>query len=444
MKKTISALLCFCFLSGLLTSCGTKEPLDQKDPITLTMWHVFGSQSDSPMNDMIDEFNRTTGQEKGVVIKVISVSNSSDIHTALLAAASGDAGAGSLPDLFFCYPETAKAIGTDHIVAWNELFSAVELEEYVGAFIEECMVEGKLIVFPVAKSSEALFLNATIFDRFSADTGVTYESLATWEGLFETAAKYFDWSGGKTFLMHDEILHFCQINTASLGGQAFSENNLNFSDPLFRIQWEDIAKAFIAGFLRVEDNYATTCMMTGEIIAAIGSTASILYFKDTVTYRDNTTEPLALVALPCPTTTNGTKMAIQQGVGLSAAVKGDKKKEAAALLFAKWITESEPNLRFVTQAGYMPVKKSAFDAIVDFPFENDAYRGLYETMDKMRREYAFYIPPVVDGYYDILLKFFYSTIEVLTDYRDRYETGQGSLEDLAAESFETLRQVMVD
>ena len=444
MKKIIPVLLCLCLIATLLTSCGSKELLTKNDPVTLTMWHVFGSQADSPMNDMVDEFNRTVGQEKGVVIKVISVSNSSDVHATLLAAARGEAGAGALPDLFFCYPETAKTIGGERIVAWNDLFTEQELSAYVAAFIEEGMADSKLIVFPVAKSTEALFVNATIFDRFSADTGVTYENLATWDGLLTAAAGYYDWSGGQSFLMHDELLQFCQINTQALGGQPFTGDRLNFDDPIFKAQWEIIAQAVIAGYQRLEDNYATTCMMTGDIIAAIGSTASILYFNDTVTYRDNTTEPLVLKALPCPAATGGTKMVIQQGVGLAASVKGDEKKEAAALLFAKWITDGETNLRFVTQAGYMPVKTSAFDAISDFPFENDTYRGLYEAMVLMRNDYEFYLSPVVDGYYDILFKFFYNSLELLTDYRNLYESEGGSLETLAAEGYEALRQTMTD
>ena len=444
MKKTIPALICFYLISILLTSCGTKELLTKNDPVTLTMWHVFGSQAYSPMNDMVSEFNRTVGQEKGVVIKVISVSNSSDIHAALLAAANGEAGAGTLPDLFFCYPETAKAIGGERIVAWNELFSEQELSEYVAAFIEEGMADGNLIVFPVAKSSEALFVNSTIFDRFSADTGITYENLTTWDGLIEAAAGYYDWSGGQSFLMHDEILQFCQINTQALGGQSFVGDRLNFDDPIFRAQWESIAKAVIIGHQRMEDNYATTCMMTGDIIAAIGSTASILYFNDTVTYRDNTTESLTLAVLPCPVTTGGTKMVIQQGVGLASSVKGDERKEAAALLFTKWITDGEINLRFVTQAGYMPVKRSAFDAISDFPFENDTYRDLYEAMILMRNDYEFYLSPVVDGYYDILTKFFYSSLEVLGTYKELHETGNGPPEALASEAYEALRQAMTD
>ena len=441
-KRIILAGLCLCLFAGMLAGCGTKEPLDNKNPVTLTMWHVFGSQTDSPMNDMVDEFNKTVGKDKGVVINVISVSNSSDIHGALLAAAAGNAGAGSLPDLFFCYPETAKIIGSDRLVTWGELFTEAELSGYVPAFLEEGTMDGRLLVFPVAKSSEALFVNATIFDRFAKDTGVTYDSLATWEGLLDAAEKYHSWSGGKSFLMHDSLMNFCQINTTALGGQAFKDDKINFDDPIFKVQWETLARAAISGYLHIDANYATVCMMTGEVIAAIGSTASILYFNDTVTYRDNTTEPLALTPLPCPVTKDGIKMAIQQGVGLAAAVKGDAKKEAAALLFAKWITQGETNLRFVTQTGYMPVQNTAFEAIQGYSFESDAYRGLYEAMDVMRGGCQFYLPPTVDGYYDILWDFFDYTNEILAECRARYKAGDGTLDALIAESYEAIRQSM--
>jgi multiple sugar transport system substrate-binding protein len=445
MKKRKAAwvMLACALLAALPLGCAAGEDaLDARNPVTLTMWHVFGSQTDSPMNDMVDEFNATVGKERGVILNVTSVSNSSDIHDALIAAANGEAGAGSLPDLFFCYPETAKAIGAERLCAWDGLFAEEELSGYIEAFKEEGTVDGKLLVFPVAKSSEALFVNATIFDRFAADAGVSYADMATWDGLLEVAGKYHEWSGGKTFLMHDELLNFCQINTQALGGQAFKDGKLNFDDPVFRSQWEAVAKAAIAGHLRMEDNYETVCMMTGDIAAGIGSTASIMYFQDTVTYIDNTTEPLSLKALPCPVAVGGVKLAMQQGTGLAAAVKGDARKEAAALLFCKWITEGETNLRFVTRSGYMPVQSSAFAEIKDFSFESGAYKSLYDSMDAMRSDYQFYLPPVVDGYYDVLYSFYVNSIEVLNDFRNRLEAGEGELDALASESYAAMRRSM--
>lgn len=443
MKRQLTVLfLSISMLLLLLTGCaGNSAKLGPKNPVTLTMWHVFGSQTESPMNDMVEEFNHTAGKEKGITINITSVSNSSDIHSALLAAAKGEAGAGSLPDLFFCYPETAGSIGAEKIVVWSELFSEGELSEYVPFFLEEGRVNGDLLVLPVAKSSEALFVNETIFERFAADTGAAYEDLHTWDGLFETAQKYYEWSGGKTFVMHDELLNFVQINTAALGGTAFKNEKLDFENPVFKAQWEQAAKAAISGTLRVEDNYETVRMMTGDIVAGIGSTASIMYFQDVVTYPDNTKEPLVIRALPCPVTKSGNQMAMQQGVGLCAA-RGDEKEQAAALFFAKWITQGKANLDFVTKSGYMPVQNSSFEAINDYDFINESYRSLYEAMDFMHAEYSFYLPPVVDGYYDILWAFYEGSIEVLGDCKAAYERGEGGLDALAERSFYMMEEKM--
>lgn len=442
VNRKLILVLIILTVSLTLTACSKKDQLSAKKPITLTLWHVFGSQTDSPMNVMIDEFNDGIGKENGVIINVTSISNSSDIHDALLASSKGHAGAGELPDMFFCYPETAKTIGSEQLTIWSELFTPEELKKYVPEFLAEGTVDGNLLVFPVAKSSEALFVNSTIFDRFASDTGTSYEELRTWEGILNAARKYYEWSGGKTMVMHDELLNYCQINTTALGGQPFQNGELNFADPIFQHQWNKVAEAAISGHLRVEDNYSTVCMMTGDIIVGIGSTASILYFHDTVTFPDNSTEPLNLYALPCPVTQDGRKIAMQQGTGLAASIKNNPKKEAAALLFAKWITEGETNLRLVTQSGYMPVQETAFNAIEDFSFNNESYRSLYEAMNIMHSEYEFYLPPIIDGYYEVLWKFYDNSIEIITTQRQQYLDKEEELAALVSTSFTKMREAM--
>ena len=57
----------------------------------------------SPLNVLVEEFNRTVGQEQGIRVRVDSVSNTNTIHESLLAAAYGDPGASELPDLFISY-----------------------------------------------------------------------------------------------------------------------------------------------------------------------------------------------------------------------------------------------------------------------------------------------------------------------------------------------------
>ena len=156
----------------MLTACGKSR----KAPITLTVWHVYGGQTDSPLNDLIDEFNHTVGAEKGIQLQVTVVSNTNNIHNAVLRAANGEPGAAELPDLFISYPKTVLAMPDPGIlVDFRDYFTGEELSAYIPAFLEEGEIDGRLVVFPVAKSTEILFVNNTLFDRYAAGTGATLE-----------------------------------------------------------------------------------------------------------------------------------------------------------------------------------------------------------------------------------------------------------------------------
>ena len=163
MKKALSLILAGLLLLLSLTGCSQNTKLDPNDPVTLTMWHVYGSQTESPLNDSINEFNRTIGKEKGIVINVVSVSSSSAIDEALTAAAKNTPGVPALPDLFTAYPRVAEIIGYDNLLNWNDYFTEQELDAFVSEFIEEGYFEDKLLMLPVAKSTELLFVNQTLW-----------------------------------------------------------------------------------------------------------------------------------------------------------------------------------------------------------------------------------------------------------------------------------------
>lgn len=120
MKRSL-ALLCVLLMMPLLIGCsGGKDQLSASNPVTLTMWHVYGSQTESPLNELIDQFNRTEGKEKGMAVSVVSVSNSTDIDAALIASVNGEPGSVALPDLFTAYLCIAEKIGTDRLLNWEE------------------------------------------------------------------------------------------------------------------------------------------------------------------------------------------------------------------------------------------------------------------------------------------------------------------------------------
>ena len=383
-RKLFLLLLIFSISICCLPGC-KKSELDKNKPVTLTMWHVYGEQADSPMNRLIDEFNETVGVEKGIIINVTAMSNASKIGEKLLDAHNKIPGSAEMPDLFFAHKSNVLELGTDCLLDWNEYFSEKELSAYIPEFLEDGTAAGKLSVFPVSKSTHLLFIAGGQFERFSSDTGVTYEALSTWDGFFDAAAKYYDWSGGKPFCALDYPLRAIELAAMESGaGNIFADNG--FYDPsnvIFKQTFIKFADSLAKGHIMLSNLYSNTQVMTGEVVAGIGSSAAILYYNDTVTYEDGTSEPMNPEILPLPAE-NGKKPYITQaGVGLCAYKTTSQKAEASAI-FAKWLTEPERNLEFVCQTGYMPVTNGAFDKIDDCRFKTADYEKLYAALKKVK------------------------------------------------------------
>lgn len=403
MKKRMLATLLLSALLFTLSACGEKSLLHKKEPVPLTFWHVYGEQAGSPMDLLVQEFNRTVGQERGVQVKVTGTSSASQIGAFLLQAQAGGSELPEMPDVFTCHIGDALSLGAENVVDWNDLFTEDEREEFVSGFLDDGTADGKLLVFPMSKSTHVLMLNGSAFDRFSAATGAQYSDLTTWEGFYDAAGKFYDWSG-KPFCALDYPIRAVELCAMERGsGDFYTENGWYDTDnAVFKESWMQFARSLAQGHVVVSDLYSNTQVMTGDVVCGLGSSAAILYYNDTVTYPDNTQEPMNLHVLPMPKTASADALMTQAGVGLCAYKTTEQKAEASAL-FVRWLTEAERNLDFVAQTGYMPVRNGAFDAISDydnFPAPAAAYESLYAALKTMREDYVPVSEPRFEGYYD--------------------------------------------
>ena len=403
MKKCIVPLLLLAALILALSGCGEKSLLDKKNPVSLTLWHVYGEQAGSPMDLLVQEFNRTVGVQRGVQVKVTGTSSASKIGGYLKEAQSGGKDVQELPDLFTCHISDATALGEENLVDWHNRFTEEELADFAPGFLADGTAEdGRLLVFPVSKSTQLLMCNGSGFARFSAATGVRYDDLSTWEGFYDAASKFYDWSG-KPFCALDYPIRAVELNAMEHGsGDFYTENGwYDTNNAVFKESWMQFARSLAQGHVVVSDLYSNTQVMTGEVLCGLGSSAAILYYNDTVTYRDGTQEPMDLHVLPMPMTSGSDALMTQAGVGLCAYKTTEQKAEAAAL-FVRWLTEAERNLDFVAQTGYMPVRSDAFDAISDydsFPEPVESYQQLYAALKTMRESFTPVSEPRFDGYY---------------------------------------------
>lgn len=417
-------------LSAVLCGCGQNPLPDPEHPVTLNMWHVYGSQTKSPLNTVIDEFNSTVGRERGITINIVSVTSSSAIDKALAASANGEPGAEAMPDLFTAYPRVVEIVNKDTLLPWNAYFTEEELSAFHPEFLSEGYFEDELLMLPIAKSTEAFYLNKTVFDRFSADTGVGVDSLATFDGVFAAARKYYDWSGGQNFMQINDYYNYAFVGMKAYGSEFVRSGRLRLDDDAFKKLWVPLAQAAIYGGICLDDGYAASRWKTAEIIANTGSTADVLYQPTEIVYPDNTTEPIEAVSLPYPAF-GSFRGVIYRGGGLLALKSGDERKNQAAYIFAKWLTEPRHNLDFVTHGGYLPVTDDAFDALfADFGIvETESYRGIYRTVDEMFDAHAFFALPVYHGASDIQLGFEANVKAVLKSAHNQYQKRLAEGED---------------
>ena len=197
MKRIILSLL---IIALVLSGCQTNEPLSGKNAVTINLWHNYGGLMKDTMDTLIDEFNETVGRNEGIIINVTSITGSATIHEKLKMAVNDEPGAPDLPDITTLYPNTALMLAEKGLLADLEShFSKEDLSLYISEFVEEGRLpDGKLYVLPIGKSTEVMFLNTSIFNRFMKDADVSYNDLYTFEGILDIAEKYYEWTDNQT------------------------------------------------------------------------------------------------------------------------------------------------------------------------------------------------------------------------------------------------------
>ena len=395
MKKLLALLLCLILSLGTLAGC-SSSPLDPKNPVTLTMWHNYGGDMQATMDYLIDQFNSTVGKEKGIIINVEAISSSSELNKSLSMIVNDDPGAPDMPDIFTGYPKVAIQFQEKGMLAnLDNYFTEDKLIKYVDAFVEEGRLsDGGLYVFPIAKSTEVLYVNMTLFNKFADATGAKKEDLSTFEGIAKLSSQYYEWCG-KQFFAADSWFNFFEVGMSQKGDSIFEGEGLSLEGDTLRYIFDTVYTPSVEGGIAVYDGYSSDLSKTGDIVCSTGSSAGILFYGDTITYADGTVEQVEYDILPYPVFENGSKTAIQRGGGLMVA-KTDEKKEYAACEFIKWLTAAEQNMKFVDETGYLPVTKNAFENDMEShieTIENEKVKMMLTSVMSMYDSYTFFSAP---------------------------------------------------
>mgnify|MGYP002563385133 CR=1 FL=1 len=374
MKLHFRSLVSIALSAALLLGCVGCGGAP-KAATTITVWTYYSGDQLTSFNELVDEFNSTVGQEKHIVVKSSSQGSVTDLETNVLAAAKGEVGAAALPNIYSGYADMAYDLDQlGEVVDLAPYLTDKEKAAYVDGFLKEgdLMNNGELKVFPVAKSTELFYLNATDWAPFAAATGVTYDDLATVEGVTEAAHKYYDWTDaqtdtpndGKAFFGRDALANYLLCGAQELGVTIFDAENgvmtLNLDKDVMRKLWDNYYVPFLKGWFGASGRFRSDDMKTGNLLSYVGSSSSSTFFPKQVLTSDTESHDIEMAVLPCPSFSGCAPVAAQQGAGM-IVTKGTDAQIEASVEFLKWFTQPENNLQFSVQSGYTPVTYAAND-----------------------------------------------------------------------------------
>lgn len=97
-------------------------------------------------------------------------------------------------------------------------FSEQERSKYIEAYLSEGNFAGEnsILLFPIAKSTEVLLLNMTDFSTFATACNISEQDLTTWEGIADTAEKYYRYTDALTEVPNDGKAFFGRDSVAKL------------------------------------------------------------------------------------------------------------------------------------------------------------------------------------------------------------------------------------
>ena len=379
MKKQVKSLLCGLCAAALALGCGgCSGSAGSEVPAKVTdimVWTYYNGDQLESFTSLVDQFNETVGAQKGIKVSTESQGSVNDLETSVMDSAEGKVGAAAMPNIFSAYADTAYAL--------DQMGMVVDLAPYLteeekAQFVEGYLSEGdfgeddSIKIFPVAKSTELLFLNDTDWQAFADAADVRYEDLATMEGLTAAAEKYYNWTDaqtaapddGKALFGRDAMANYMLLGAQQLGDTIFAVKDgrmaVNFERDVARRLWDNYYVPFVRGWFAATGRFRSDDIKTGNVLAYVGSSSSATFFPTRVTNDANQSHEISLKTLPAPQFEGGEAVAVQQGAGM--VVTAAKEEEVkASVEFLKWFVRAENNIAFSVGSGYLPVTRKAND-----------------------------------------------------------------------------------
>lgn len=318
-------------LSGLLlTGCSSNHGVSANSPITITL----GSVENSVLSSMVDEYNSTSGKDKGINIELKSFSSESEI---------------SGVDVILADYDTIYNMGTTgNIADLSPYYSSVDLgKTYSKKSLEMSSLSG-LRAIPVSSDINVLAVNQTLWNSFASANSFDTSSLSTWDNILNIANIYLDYSNGQPFLNISNTYDLSMEISYQMNepiAQASQEGAvINLTANNMQFIWDNICVPQIKGL------YSNT-----DISSISDGTSVVTYCALSEVPNDDN-----ILVLQAPYVANG-NVAYLLDVDALAINSTDDAIVYAGVQFINWFTSKENNLDYALDTRTVPVNINSLD-----------------------------------------------------------------------------------
>lgn len=349
--------------------------------LEIEFWHAMGASSYNPYAEIVTEFEKEIYDLYGIHVKVNNSSMGdydSLYHKTLASIASG-----VQPTVVQTYP--------DHVSTYLQASAVVDLNSYIShpnfglegnpddnyGYIDAFWEEGKLYghndsiySIPFVKSTEVLYYNKTIFDKYGWNAPKTWDDvIAISEAWKQTSeyksikSDYYNVAG----LGIDSNANFFMTLTKQWGSKYASFDEFGNGQILidndntkYALNW--FVNEFNNGNIATAEyfglNYCSDALLNGQIIMTIGSSAGAVYHVA----RDGSFETGIAPYPQKAGAAEDEKYVIQQGTNITLMKNQNKIKELLGWLFIKYLTNYESSLELSTNTSYFTVRKDVINS----------------------------------------------------------------------------------
>jgi multiple sugar transport system substrate-binding protein len=360
---------------------GEESVLQDVDPtgVEITYWHQFTRFQQETLEALVEEFNNTN--QWNIKVTAEFGGRYDDLYNKMVTAIA----AGSVPDLVAAYQNEAAAYqASGALVDINDYIDdpqwglGQERSDYFEGFLQQdvnAQFGGARLGFPPNRSLELLYYNLDWLQQMGFGGPPK-----NWDEFYQMCGKATNPSENQYgYAINTGASNvFAQVisrggEVAKADGSGYTYNTRQMKDSMAFMK-----KLYAEGFSRkIAEQYGEqNDFANWKVLFTMSSTAGLPYYAGSVAKGEQGPFGWSVAAVPYTTARPALDI-----YGASVSIpRSTPKRQLAAWLLVKYLTQPGPQARWVEVTNYFPVRKSTAARLGDYLSKNPNYKIAYDLL----------------------------------------------------------------